>query len=382
MRRLTTACALLLAVSACTSDATTTTEAPDTTPAPPTSGAPTTTTTTTLATTTTDAVPMWPLRGDDTLDVDLEFDFTVIPEDEPALDLGDGWDGTFTYSPYVVIHDGTFYMFYTGWAVDVAVGLATSTDGLTFTRVADEPVLEWKRTENGRTAFPHRPLVRVADDGTWVMYVSTNVSKRFNGTTIHRATAPAPEGPWELDPEPVFEGAAPWASEVVGQDLVDYGGEIVLLFDGISGDSATGAIRSTDGVSFTAFDDPTTDDAVDPVLTPQMTQAWDGLSVGSPLAFAADDGSLELFYLGFEGPENLSGNRTVRIGYARGDLEGAWQRFVDNPVIVLDGQTGVPGSLGYPWMSGVRVDDTYYLYYAIDAGGRGIGVITGTIVEQ
>lgn len=33
-------------------------------------------------------------------------------------------------------------------------------------------------------------------------------------------------------------------------------------------------------------------------------------------------------------------------------------------------------------MSGVRVGDVYHLWYAIQAGRHGIGVVTGTIAER
>lgn len=42
----------------------------------------------------------------------------------------------------------------------------------------------------------------------------------------------------------------------------------------------------------------------------------------------------------------------------------------------------VDGRLACPWMSGLKVGDTYYLYLALRAGAYGIGVITGTITPE
>ncbi len=95
------------------------------------------------------------------------------------------------------------------------------------------------------------------------------------------------------------------------------------------------------------------------------------------MVFATDDG-LEMFYVGFTGPE--PGESILRIGYAvSADGGVTWQRYSGNPVIELPDQFSQPRSLGFPWMGGVRVGDTYYLYYALQAGAEGVGVITGTV---
>ncbi|MCB8944581.1 MAG: hypothetical protein H6658_12595 [Ardenticatenaceae bacterium] len=100
------------------------------------------------------------------------------PDASPALEAdADSWDSFSIANPYVVRHDdGTYYLYYTGNTnanLDAAIGLATSTDGMTWTK-QDGPVLEagdalWSerkifgpkvwRTEDGwRMIFRNDPL--------------------------------------------------------------------------------------------------------------------------------------------------------------------------------------------------------------------------------
>lgn len=307
--------------------------------------------------------------------------FEISDPASPPLTPGD-WDSSFTYSPWAVFHDETFHLFYTGWGIKVGVGYATSDDGLAFSKFGDGPVLDWKGDVGGRTTEPNAPVVYVADDGTWVMYFSELVTRRFPSKSIRRATAPSPEGPWAVDDDPIYTATGgEWDSEIVPQSVVVTEDEILLFYDGRTGESAeTGLLRSPDGIAFTPHDDPATPYGSDPVLGIPGVQAWDGAGAASPMAIVGD-GYLEMFYVGFVGPE--AGDRTVRVGYARSEDDGdSWRRLPANPVIELDDQTGAPSSLGFPWMGAVKVGDTYYLYYAIGAGADGIGLITGTISDS
>lgn len=68
------------------------------------------------------------------------------PDETPALEASpDSWDPYSVANPYVVRHDnGTYYMYYTGHDSanrTTAIGLATSADGLTWTK-HDGPVLQ------------------------------------------------------------------------------------------------------------------------------------------------------------------------------------------------------------------------------------------------
>ncbi len=358
-----------------TTTAVTTTVAPAATTTAPPEESTTSTTTTTTTTVAPVATTLPPFTGP------VEFELTIQDETTPALPPTEsGWDASFSYSPWVVHHDGRFHMFYTGWRVDVAVGYAVSDDGLTFTRPDDDPVFEIKEDIEGRTHHAEAPVVYVADDGTWVMYYGLLQGKRFPAASIHRATASAPQGPWTADEEPIYvAGGGEWDVQAVPQSVAVTDDGVFLYYDGRDGTVAeSGLLFSSDGIDFAPYDDPATPYGSDPIIGVPGGQAWDGAGAGSPVVIAGDNG-FEMFYVGFEGPE--SGERHLRIGYAVSDDGTNWQRYEDNPVVVIDTQSSAPGSLGFPWMGGLVVDGTYYLYYALAAGAQGVGVITGSVVR-
>lgn len=383
LQRLAAVTALLLVAAACSGDdagepsttslvpaatteaitTTTTTRAPTTVPATTTTAAATTTTTTTLPT-----IAMF--------DADVTFTTTKHPGAVLPLSPQGSWDGVFTYSPNVVEHEGRFHMFYTGWgATLVAVGYAVSDDGLSFERVGDGPILEFRTPVAGRTAFAQRPIVVVEPDGTWTMYLSRQISKRFSGKVILRATAPAPAGPWTLDADPAYTASdESWEQEIVPMSVIDHDGERLLFYDSPGGARGeTGLLRSTDGVTFEAIDSDAATPVPDIVMGPHRTQSWDGSGVGSPVVFTTD-GGLEMIYLGFEGPDTAS-ERIARFGYARSADGIDWIRYTGNPVFELSDASSGPGSFGYLWLDGLRVGDEYFIYHAIGAGSGGIGLL-------
>ncbi len=375
---------LALVVSACGggdqtgAEATTAPPIEATTHPPSTTEAPSTTTTSVSTTaggttTTTEAVPAGPLR----------FDFAVVRgEDNPVLADGDGgdWDATWTFAPNVVFHDGLFHMFYSGWGSEsIGIGYATSTDGIEFTRVGEGPVL--RLAPDDRNLEAGRGVARVLDDGTWEMFVGEWVDRKTQGNSIWRATAPAPEGPWTIGAEPIFTSPPDsWATRIVPQSIVP--GTDIVLYDGVRLYTIQmGALVRDGGGAWVPFDDPATTDGLfevhDPILGPvaEDDEEWDHAAVGSPTVFATDDG-FEMFYAGWFRDRTQTHDQWDWLGYATSVDGLAWERYEANPVVELTNENG------WLWMSGAQVDDTYHLYYAIQAGKHGVGLIQGTIAEN
>ncbi len=133
-------------------------------------------------------------------------------EGNPVLQQSNNcqWDCLYIDPGAMVYHDDAFHMFFNGikgFPAPVGVGYASSPDGYHWTRQVDEPVLNATALSGsnllGSNLFVTSALVE--DDGTWILYFYTLNGGTFNGPgDIGRATAPAPAGPWTIDPDPIL----------------------------------------------------------------------------------------------------------------------------------------------------------------------------------
>lgn len=381
VRRASGLVAVLLVTAACGGDAsptTTTTTAPaTTTTAPPTTTTTSTSTTTTTAPPTTTTTTLDPnafcCDGPPFEGPAFEFAFPDRAALDP-LDTATRYDGQFSFAPSVVLHEGTYHLFFTGRGFDTAVFHLASDDPLRFERTDDDdPALTYELTDDEeRTLKPVKPVVWVQPDGTWAMVVADLVDDRLPGSVLRRATAPAPEGPWTLATEPVFTAAAgTWQEQVLPFSVVA-GEEGVLLFFGSHGDGylRVGALASADGVTFEAVSE-------DAVFGEAPGEAWDGYGVASPLVFPAG-GDLEMLYLGIAGPDP----GPALVGHARSEDGGrTWSRSTANPVLDIPGEGAGPGAFGYPWLAGLEVEGRYLVYYPLQTGVLGIGVADGEVAD-
>ncbi len=129
-----------------------------------------------------------------------------------ALDVGPpgAWDGAMVAYPSVLLDSlGIYWMYYSGWdGVTNRIGVATSTDGLTFTRLGPDPILDlgpagaW---DGVRVDFP-----TVLEGSPWTMMYSgddgavVKIGRATSTDGVHwtRATdnpefTPAAAGEWD-----------------------------------------------------------------------------------------------------------------------------------------------------------------------------------------
>ncbi|MDP6381247.1 MAG: hypothetical protein QF662_07885, partial [Phycisphaerae bacterium] len=146
--------------------------------------------------------------------------------------------------PYVVVKDGTFYLFYEDKHPDrhTFISVATSTDGI-----------EWKVARKGavrptgtgwQEVIVASPIVALGPAG-WIMLYEGCSSTLFtvNGGTIGYAVSENLLD-WEQIPEPVFEGSGylrydwlidyHWAHHIVPDDIIKDGEEYVMTYHGWS----------------------------------------------------------------------------------------------------------------------------------------------------
>ena len=186
--------------------------------------------------------------------------------------------------------EGRFHMLrnsFSAWPGDSFTHHLVSDDGITWETNPSEPIITGEDVVFGdESGFAMAVLER---DGEWFAYVYT-----YDGTSepgsIGVATAPSPEGPWDVRAEPVVEPGpegswdAQWVSE---PSVVQTDDGVAMYFAGTDGESsAIGLATSTDGLSWTKHDGP--------VLTASQSW-WDGGTIKDPQVVRLDDGFLMTF---------------------------------------------------------------------------------------
>lgn len=304
------------------------------------------------------------------------------------------WDKGVVFLPKVVLHGGEFYMFYTGTPSTTpemgppAIGVAKSTDGLTFAKFARNPLLE--ADGNGFDAYAVSEGVPFLDGDTWVLLYNARATEGHGpGRSIGRATASDPKGPWTCDPEPVLtvgpKGA--WDSGFVSPNCVVVTDEGYALYysGGTTFQSGIpkrlGMATSPDGITWTKYNDPATVEPPfaksDPVLKLGHKGSWDSLAAWEGSVRRTQRG-WEMFYEGI-GPVDTPIGRAVQIGYAT-SVDGIhWIKHQDNPFFGL-GVEPLAESFGVEVPSVVANECFRYLYYGYGLHIGVIGVALGTVI--
>lgn len=164
-----------------------------------------------------------------------------VKEPRPVLELGTrgAWDEVSIGDPDVLRIGGTYYLYYLGQdrARRQRLGLAKSTDGVNWTKLRSNPVLELG--DPGR--FDERGLGEPAvweRNGYWMLYTGRDkleyrrMGLAYSNDGIH----------WRKQTAPVIEGAAEWNRRVVCDASVIVEGERVRVWFG-GGDVAHPAER-------------------------------------------------------------------------------------------------------------------------------------------
>ncbi|HET9589380.1 MAG TPA: hypothetical protein VFO91_11395, partial [Anaerolineales bacterium] len=304
----------------------------------------------------------------------LDKSFFHFYEGNPVLQRSNNprWDNQFIDPGGMVYHDGMFHMFFNGingFPAPVGVGYATSTDGYHWTRQTNEPVLS--ATALRDTNFPGSNLfvtsALVEPDGTWILYFYTLSGNSFIGPgEIGRARAPAATGPWTIDPDPVLNpgpGGAWDDIQVSGPNVLKTGDGYLRYYDALGSGrtSMIGMATSSDGVQWTKYNDPATDDPAfaesDPVLT-VSDDGWDAKRVIDPNVIETSS-SFEMIYLATSGSGKFSPGG-FSFGAATSPDGIAWTKSDLNPVLSTEDHP--------QWSQAflatlLYVEETYYLYF-------------------
>jgi predicted GH43/DUF377 family glycosyl hydrolase len=304
----------------------------------------------------------------------------ISPEDDnPALPVGEegAFDAVSVRLPNVVYHEEQFHMFYTSYTdptTPQAIGYAVSADGINWERAADGPVFEGSGDEDTFDQFGvNSPSVLVEADGTWVMYYNGNPAPGLPtfGTSIGRATASDPTGPWQRAEEPVLEAGEAGefdANFIFPGSVLAVDGEYVMYFSANgAGNGTVGRATSSNGVEWEKSDAP--------VLEAGDPDDWDFLVAWGPgVAYTG-----ERWEMTYTGGTTIAGTFTASLGYAYSTNGLEWVKYPDNPVIEVDGYSTLFTSLAI-------VDDTHYVYYGLTptdgSAFTEIHAATGTVSSE
>jgi len=255
------------------------------------------------------------------------------------------WDDSFVIQPQVIWHDSTFYMFYAGsnsYGV-TGVGLATSPDGIHFSKYEGNPILTPDGT--GFDAFSAGGAIVLWQDSVWVMYYNGSETVRWGpGPYVGRATARNLTGPWIKDEEPVLASGRKgewdadilWPHVVITLDDGNYRMYYTGAADFFSHDNYfTGMANSQDGIIWEKYNDPATNQhpftESDPVLRDAPDGSWD--DANTYMAFVYRDSSCYKMYYG--GSTFINHVEQTPLGFATSEDGIHWERYPKNPIYCI-----------------------------------------------
>lgn len=260
----------------------------------------------------------------------------------------------------VLYHNGQYHMFpnmFSSWPGEIGVGYYTSADGLAWEAASEGPVFH---SSQAPYADPGADVssVYVTDDGTWVLIFHTVGGS--GGSVIGRATASAPTGPWTADPDPILEPGPSDAwdgRDVTWPNVIRTEGGFVMYYTGANsfGRLGTGRAASPDGLTWTKYDDPATDDppfaASDPIFpgTSEGDGAWESGETQRAEVQAVPGGWVMVY----------AGAALNRRGLAFSRDGIQWTRYAKNPIIT---PTDFPVS-GSTWDTALLYANGIYFYY-------------------
>jgi len=276
----------------------------------------------------------------------------TTPELSPSVS---GWDGLFIGSPSVVKVGGTYSMFYEGLSNSsylYSIGLATSTNAVSWTRVSTNPVLSAGASGSWDSHGVRYPSV-VYDGAQYRMWYQGSGP---GGTAIGYATSPDGKTWTENAANPVITKSGVISAYAPGS-IVQNGSQFVMYY---SADGYVGQAVSADGVAWT-------DNG--PATFPSNTSGY-VIEFARP-AVVLDGSTYRMWYGRIEdngagGAVTGAGPYNFGIGYADSPDGKNWTTY-GNPVLASSaaGAWDRPG-VGAPAV--IKDGTTFRLWYA---GGRG-----------
>jgi len=317
--------------------------------------------------------------------------FTAYTAENPVVPKGPGgsWDVGPVWAPTITVINDTFYMTYQGtrsyqsWPTEI--GLATSIDGIHFTKSPSNPILDRHGSEFDDYAVSSGLIY--LDNANWYLYYS-GIAEPPNipGKVISRAIADNPHGPWIRSNDTLLTAGSDgtW-DDKVAHPLQVFPTDTGLVMYYLGSDDwypnefnpQIGLATSIDGgQTWQKFDDPATTDPPyaesDPVLKAGPEIFDDDGIIGAGII--RNGAQWEMFYCG------IGSSSEAAICYATSSDGIIWEKYSKNPILTFwDDPLAVYGFLESP--SVVLYNSTYFLYYDYGLGSDAAGIGLATALD-
>ena len=238
-----------------------------------------------------------------------------------ALDGRPGkWDQYLETAHIMKVQD-EFWMYYTGYIPDAnrfvspyEIGLATSKDGINWSRASDEPVYRLAQSgpDNGAMTSP---AVVQWNNMFYMIYLGWQLDDQGEFVDFRIRGATSPDGlTWTRRAQPVFgppSNELPWLDSAVEPTIMQASDEMFYLF--ITADDAENTTSpSSIAVLRSCHPFGPWEACPNPLVT--MTEPWESIEIIAPHVIE-DDGKLRMWYHGLTLDDPDTGER-FRIGYA------------------------------------------------------------------
>ena len=277
------------------------------------------------------------------------------------------WDDGYILGHSVIKSGNSFRMWYAGGhsleSPGGAIGYATSTDGIHWTRYSDNPVFEGKpgAWDEAGVGVP----IVIQDGNTLRMWYLAGGAGPDGGKFGYATSQDGIH--WARHPSPVFESVpGTWYRDaLLPGAVIKEKGIFKMWFSGSIGslaqstpttENSIGYATSPDGISWKVYDNPATTtapyDLSDPVVKHGAPGEWDVTSALSPSVIKTHCG-YEMWYAG----ENFSTGQQ-NLGYAFSTDGINWGKHPNNPVILTD-----PWNVALVFPNVILHGNNYHMWY-------------------
>jgi len=246
---------------------------------------------------------------------------------KPVLSLGKAgdFDDTHIFAPFVGKEGGRYFLWYPGSRGSVIervfrIGLATSEDGVEFSKVPGGPVFEFG---DGRQSILTPHVLRdtdgtlIREDGKLRMWF-TAIDLRGGKHVLHEVTGAAPDR-WSKPSPPLLR-------DCYAPTIVKDGGRYRMWYVDVAVDRwLIRHAQSQDGTRWSVTEAP--------VLS--VDQRWEDRMLVYPMVVKADDLYL-MWYASYWWWSGEDGPRKTAIGFAVSQDGLTWRKHPNNPVLRPD----------------------------------------------